>query len=565
MRRLLALLACTTILGAASVSAQDAPSPIGDWHGLINPEGQPVRTALHVEQAADGTFMGELDLPDRGLWDQPLDLVTYEDGVLAFTYRGGTRRFEGRWDPQASAWAGRFHTPGGSADLALRSGFLGMPVVAGLDGHWEGDLSQAPSARLILNVATDAHGTRALADLPHAVTVDIPVTELAREGDAVAFLVPALGLRFRGAIDATTGTLSGVIGAPGAEAPITFARNGVGGPTRPQTPAAPFPYEAEDVVLTPSADPDIRLGCTLLVPHGEGPHPAAVLLSGTGAQDRDETLARHRPFLILADHLARRGLATLRCDDRSAGASTGEFETASLADFAADAQAARVYLGGRTDIDPSRIGLIGHSEGAIVASMVAADHADTAFIVLIAGPGLPVHELLQQQGEAASRAAGLADGVIVQQSALRRAILEAARAADTPEAAVAAAQGILVVAGLPPVEARAQAEALVNPNILRILRTDPAEPLGRVEAPVLAILGGLDVQVPPAGNREALHAALADNPDATVVELPRLNHLLQTAETGAVAEYYDIEETMAPLALNTITGWLAELGLANEP
>ncbi|GAA0639771.1 alpha/beta hydrolase family protein [Brevundimonas lenta] len=558
MKPIIAFAACALALLAASAALADPASPAGDWQGVISARG--TRAAIHIEQTASGAFVGDIDLPDNGIRDFPLDQVTLQDGVLAFSYRGGTRRFEGRWDEAAGAWVGRFQTPNSGIDMAWTAGFLGLPVVDGLDGRWEGVMSQGGvQTRVILRVDTDEHGTWALLDLPHLVEIGIPVNPLTRQGDAVAFTAPAAGLGFQGALDPAAGTLKGTFGAPGSGAPLELVRNDDGEPRRPQTPTAPWPYRTEEISIA-NAAADVRLGCTLTLPQGPGSHAVAILLSGTAAQDRDEEMVGHRPFLVLADHLARNGVGALRCDDRGVGASTGVFRTSMLPDFADDVEASMDVLQARPDV--GKIGLIGHSEGGIVASMVAAERADAAFVVQVAGPGVPVYDLLLKQGEETSRARGLPEAMIEQQSALRRAVYDIVRAAETPEAGAAEVEIFLVSVGLPRETAQGEAAFATRPDMQRILKVDPAAWLAQVSAPVLAIVGSKDTQVPAPQNLPGLRAALAGNPDATVLELPDLNHLMQTARTGAIGEYYEIEETMAPLALATISTWLAERGFA---
>lgn len=565
MKPILSLAGALALLAALPAAGEEAPrSPAGDWHGAVAARSGPVRSAIHIEETGPAVFAGDIDLPDSGVWNAPLDQVTYKDGVLAYAYRGGTRGFEGRWDATAGAWVGRFRTPGGSSDLAYRAGFLGLPRIDGIDGRWEGVLRQnGVEGRVVVRIVTDPHGTHALMDLPHLAEVDIPLGELARSGATVTASAPSMGARFDLNLDEQGRVMTGVLRSAAGDVPVELTRSGKGGPRRAQTPRPPFPYAAEELTLT--VESGVRLGCTLTRPATRGPHPAALLLTGSGQQDRDETVVGHRPFLVIADHLTRRGVAVLRCDDRGAGASTGSFNAATLETFAADAVAGVEALRARPDIRGDAIGLIGHSEGGIVASMVAARRSDVAFVVQIAGPGVAVYDLLLAQAKAAARAQGAPEAVINEQDALRQSIFRAMRSAATPQEAQAAAEAVMVQAGRSREAARAEAAYAVNPNIWRIFAADPAALLARVTVPVLAMVGSRDVQVPPAQNLPGLRAALAGNRDASVVELAGLNHMLQTAPTGAVAEYYDLEETVAPLALETLTRWLQDRGLAGVP
>jgi pimeloyl-ACP methyl ester carboxylesterase len=559
------LAALSVSCGAGAAFAQPAPSPVGDWHGTLRAGERQTRSAIHLEQKAPGILGGDIDLPDTGQWDVPLEEVTFQDGLLAFSYRQGSRRFEGRWEPAAQAWVGKFQNAGGSFDVAYEAGFLGLPGLSGLEGFWEADASiQGYHRSFKLRVRTTAHGTYAMMDIPELVQTDLAVTSLARQEDRISFAVPSLGIRFEGALAPHGRSIVGEFDAGGAAIPVSFVRNDRGPPRRTQTPAAPYPYTTEEVAIANAASPGTTLACTLNVPRSAMAHPAAILITGSGQQDRDEALVGHRPFLVLADHLARHGIAVLRCDDRGVGGSRGDYVNATLEDFAGDATASLDYLRGRRDIASGKIGLIGHSEGAITASLAARRRPDLAFVVLLAGPGVPIDELLMMQGEEVARAQGLAEASIVQQRPLRRAILAAMRDAPDPATARKAVEALFIAQGAPPATAQAQAAREASPDILRIIKADPADSLSGLRAPVLAILGSKDRQVPPQQNLPALRRALGSHPDATIRELPGLNHLFQTAETGGTSEYYSVEETIAPVALKTITDWMRERGFGDQ-
>jgi hypothetical protein len=286
----------------------------------------------------------------------------------------------------------------------------------------------------------------------------------------------------------------------------------------------------------------------------------------------------HKPFLVLADHLTRHGIAVLRADDRGVGESTGSFADATTEDFAADAAAGIAYLETLAEIDSKRIGLVGHSEGGITAPMVAARSNEVAFIVLMAGVGVPMDQLLRAQSRLLLKANGADDEYIARNERLSTRMFAIAKA--EPDAATREAKlrdatktfaDSLSVGGAPSDEDRASLERgvamLATPWMHFLLNYDPAATLRRVKAPVLAINGELDLQVPPSQNLPAIQKALADggNRDVTIVELPKLNHLFQTATTGAPSEYGTIEETMAPIALKTISDWIvARTGRAKK-
>lgn len=339
------------------------------------------------------------------------------------------------------------------------------------------------------------------------------------------------------------------------------------------------PYRSENVVYANSAA-GFDLAGTLTLPQGPGPFPAVVLVSGSGPQDRDGTVLGHKTFLILADHLTREGIAVLRADDRGVGASRGSAASATSQDFAGDVRAAVAYLRTRPEIRKDAIGLAGLSEGGLIAPIVAADDPQIAFVVMMAGPGVPGAEVLYLQGEAILRANGLPQKLIDWNRGVQSRIITVLKA--TPDTAAARMQlelalppvfeelsaadlAMLGFATLPNNEAQRvfidQQISTFNNAWLRYLLTyDPRPTLRRVKAPVLALGGSLDTQVPAAANLGEIRKALSEsgNRDVTVTELPRLNHLFQTAVTGSPSEYGRITETFAPVALETISRWILE-------
>ncbi len=287
---------------------------------------------------------------------------------------------------------------------------------------------------------------------------------------------------------------------------------------------------------------------------------AVVLLSGSGAQDRDEAVFGHRPFFVLADHLTRRGIAVLRVDDRGVGESEGTMAVATMEDFVTDALSAVSYLVGRSDIDRTRIGLLGHSEGASVAPLAANRSDDVAFVVLLAGMGMTGRELLELQLVAINRAMGMPESVTEARSTMQKRLLDIATTASNDNAVAEQARAVLSESGLTGDAAEAQVRALLTPWMKFFLSYDPLPALRELRVPVLALNGEKDTQVPPAENLGPTEAALREggNPDFTVRELQGLNHLFQTAETGSPTEYAQIEETMSPVALEIVADWIAE-------
>jgi len=344
---------------------------------------------------------------------------------------------------------------------------------------------------------------------------------------------------------------------------------------RPQEPKAPFPYKNEEVVFE-NIEAGLRLAGTLTMPSPEGTFPAVLLLSGSGAQDRDEAVFGHRPFLVLADYLTRRGVAVLRVDDRGVGGSTGDFEKATAMDYASDGMAGVTYLKSRKEINHKLIGLIGHSEGGMIAPMVAVQSPGIAFLVLIASPGLAIKEMEYTEQARTLKAKGASDDLIARNRAVQDMLFAVINretdgqvvqdefTATIKEFFKGLSGEEKKMAGISEenleVHIQDQFRRLDSPWFRFYLDYDPGTVLKKVSCPVLAVNGEKDVQVTPKENLRGVEKALeaGGNKDYTIKELPNLNHLLQTAETGDISEYGKIEETMSPTALQIIGDWILE-------
>ena len=341
---------------------------------------------------------------------------------------------------------------------------------------------------------------------------------------------------------------------------------------RPQTPKPPFPYNSEEVSYE-NKSASITLGGTITYPKEGSPFPAVLLITGSGQQDRDETLMQHKPFLVLADYLTRHGIEVLRVDDRGKGSSTGNFAVSTSADFAADVLAGVEYLKSRKEVDKNKIGLIGHSEGGLIAPMVAAETKDVAFIVLMAGPGLTGKQILLKQSALIKRANGAAENEIKKDAEISEKAYDIAiNEKDTAKAREEMKTFLDKEYEKSTAEEKkqlgdkdalfnSQIRVLLSPWFKFFLAYDPVPTLEKVKCPVLAINGSKDLQVPPKEDLKAIKEALekGGNKNFEVKELEGLNHLFQTAKSGSPMEYGAIEETLSPLALETITNWILKI------
>jgi hypothetical protein len=427
------------------------------------------------------------------------------------------------------------HAQGGAREMTIK-------------GDWTGVMraSDGVDLRIFLHVT----GAAATLDIPDQGAFGVPVSEPQTTGDAVSFQVPSLGAGWRGTLSGDGASLTGGL-TQGIEVPLTFTRYST---ARPQTPKPPFPYRAEEVVF--ESAPGVRLAGTLTLPKGKGPFPAAVMIVGSGQHDRDETIFGHKPFAVIADALTRRGVAVLRLDSRGKDGSSGDFLKATTHDFADDTAAAVAFLRARPDIAPDRVGLIGHSEGGMIGPMVAARDPKIAFVVMLAGPGVPFRELMPAQRAALGKAMGVAPQV----TAANEAVVSRAEAATIGAKDSADAQARIRAAltdlHLPPVLLERIVSQVGSPGYVSMLADDGRTNLATLRMPVLALVGSKDRQVPADLNIPALKADLKDDPQATVTELPNLNHLFQDADKGLVSEYALSTQTISPKALEVVTDWV---------
>jgi len=330
---------------------------------------------------------------------------------------------------------------------------------------------------------------------------------------------------------------------------------------RPQNPVKPYPYREEDVSYNNKKAQGVTLAGTLTIPPGTGPFPAVLLIPGSGPHDRDETLFGHRPFPVLADYLTRKGIVVLRVDDRGVGKSTGNMADVTTADLATDAEAGVAYLKTRPEVNPHEIGLIGHSEGGLIAPMVAARDPDVAFIVMMAGPGVPGDQILVEQVLLASEASGASHDVAEKNAAAEREVLTLVKQ-EKDNAVLEKELRDKLAPEIPEAQIGPMIKQLNSPWVRYFVAYDPAPALRKVKCPVLAINGEKDVQVSPKQNLPAIRKALeaGGNKQVEADELPGLNHLFQTAKTGMPSEYGDIEETMSPDVPEKIANWILKSG-----
>ena len=574
----------------------------GVWIGATT--GERVVDLVLVVETKDGKLIGQAALPSFGTLGDPVPDLAEKDGHLTGTISAmvGTMKFnltrageaadgmlsalppgsptpiemplhlertiEARSSKEARAWTGQL-------EAGAQSIVMGIVIAPNGADRWAGaiDIPAQRIRNLPLRVARGADGT---------YTVNMPI-----QGNATFVLREA------------DGKLSGEYSQGKFKAPIEFAPHDDSKPLpaakprpRPQDPQPPFPY---DIRIQRIGHPSGHtLEGTLLVPKTatkEKPVPAVLLVTGSGQQDRDESIMGHRPFAVLADALARRGIAVLRCDDRGIGGSDGDFASATTDDFVSDAMYEFVTLAGVDQVDRCRVGIVGHSEGGVVAPMAAvklsADKdvpSSPAFLVLMAGTGVNGDAILREQNTKLLRASGLSEEQIAPVRAAHAAFLDAVKQGADPVVLKARARELVLsqaklggmdMTKIPEAAIDQQADGAVqqvnSPWMKRFLTLDPAEALRQVSCPVMVLNGTLDAQVSAEQNVPPIEAALKEaaskdpRAQATVKVMPGLNHLFQPAKTGSLEEYTTIDTTMSPEVLDAIAAWVLAQPSRNLP
>lgn len=444
-----------------------------------------------------------------------------------------------------------------------------------ITGDWHGTLNVSGiKLRLVFHIQEAGDGYTATMDSPDQGANGIPVETVELQADNLIIALPAYGIRYEGKLAADGSAVKGTFHQGPGSFPFEMGRTAQEKVVvqHPQEPKPPFPYREEHVQYANQQAEGVSLAGTLTLPEGDGPFPAVILISGSGPQDRNEEMLGHKPFLVIADHFTRAGIAVLRFDDRGVGKSTGNFREATSVDFASDVQAGIDFLKTRPEINAGQIGLAGHSEGGLIGPIVAADNADVAFLIMMAGPGVNGEEILLLQQDLMATAEGSsAEEIAMSRRMSEKIFLDMRRSDDLEQTK----KDLIVylkeeMHKLPAADkeklgdldklAEQQIGMLFSPWFRYFLTYEPADKLQKVRCPVLAINGSRDLQVDAEQNLPAIAAALkkGGNKRVTTKVLPGLNHLFQHSETGKGSEYGELSETFAPEVLELMTAWIKQ-------
>jgi pimeloyl-ACP methyl ester carboxylesterase len=569
-------IAAQTAATAPSTPPQAAPKPPatleGHWAGTLKAGDAALHLVLHVTKSSDGALHAKLDSLDQAVYGIEASAVTRSESSLTFEIPSAGASFEGKLSATHQSIEGTWSQGGVAIPISFHreapgaAGRKSSDTIFSAEGTWQGAL-ETPGLRLRLQLHVSHDDKKqlvaALDSLDQGAN-GLPAGKITQKESALHFEIPAVGGSYDGTISAAKDSINGTWTQSDVPQKLNFVRQDQ--PleiSRPQNPVKPYPYFEEEVTFA-NSKANVTLTGTLTTPRGPGPFPTVLLLAGSGPHDRDETLAGHHPFLVLADALTRGGVAVLRYDKRGIAASGGDYATATTEDFAADADAAIAFLKTRHELNMKKLGLIGHNEGGLIAAMLAARFPQISWIVLLAAPGLNGEETLLLQSKLIAQASGLSDEQINGSLAFDRHAYALVRHEHDTGTLEKKLNELVRSSGmsdlLPPPALQSQIRLISSPWFRFFLDYDPAPTLQKLGCPVLALDGGKDLQVPSHENLPLIQAALeaGGNKDFEVMEMPGLNHLFQHSDSGSPSEYGVIQETIAPEALSKIISFIRD-------
>ena len=431
------------------------------------------------------------------------------------------------------------------------------------EGSWKGEISaQGMKLKIVFHLEQSNNIWSGKMDSPDQNAFDIPIEKVAVVKDSVFISDNRIKLNYKGKLQ--DNQIDGKFTQGFFSTKLVLTPGKTSKPNRPQTPIGPFNYKEEELIIKNEKD-NIELAGTLTFPKNKKKAPLAILISGSGAQDRDETLFNHKPFAVIADYLTNNGYAVFRFDDRGTAKSTGDFLKANSFDFASDVEAILNFFLTRKDINSKQIGLIGHSEGGLIAGIVAANNPKIAFVISLAGPGVKGNEILEVQSYLIGKDMGLPEEQLQQAKKINKALYGFIEAEDWKDFDYSADRVIRKYKLIQPEVATFKNEELIQqilpPNInwfKTFLITNPIDFYNKIKAPVFAINGEKDIQVNYNQNIPPLKQSFSNKKSSSKI-YPKLNHLFQHATTGSVNEYKEIEETISPEVLNDIITWLKNI------
>jgi pimeloyl-ACP methyl ester carboxylesterase len=549
----------------------------GEWSGTLQVGETQLELVLHLSKDSQGQWHAKIDSVSQAVFGMEASNVARTsvppDDTLKFELTAVGARYQGKISTDHSSIRGVWEQGGTGLPLRFEKRAAGTAArasansVSKAEGTWQGAIETGNMRiRLQMHLSHDDKGqlVAAIDSIDQGVQ-GIPASRVTEKGGELKFEIAAFNASYTGTLSATKNEINGQWSQNQNSEALNFRRSEQPLEVRrPQTPSKPFPYKEEEVSFL-AGDGKSILAATLTVPPGSGPFPTAVLLAGSGPNDRDESIAGHKPFLVLSDFLTRKGIVVLRYDKRGSGKSTGDFASATIEDLEKDARAVLTFLKSRKEVDDKRLGVIGHGEGAILAAILATTSSDNVhWAVLLAPQATDGERTLLRQSELVARTGGMAEEQISRSLEFDRkaykAVKEEKDFAVLQKRLEALVQESGMSASMPPAAIQAQIRSMTSPWFREYLTFDPEPILEKISCPVLVLSGDRDLQVDTVENVPLLRKALesSGNKGFTVVEIEGVNHLFQKAQSGSPALYGAIEETIAPEVLTAIGNWVAK-------
>jgi len=564
-----AIVFAAIIIPTLLIGQEQADSKTKNYYGILDAK---LRVFRFVVSVAENDSSATLKSLDEGQQVFKLDEFSIGD-KMSFKLKRTGAEYSGSFNKDKNQFVGKWKQGGNELDLNFL--LVEKTPDENTTEIWEGEINTGVQKLKLRFKLFDEKSK-------HPVVMDSVTqrvggfTGTTQNADGkMVFSIPALRGKLTATLSEDKKTLKGTWNQ-GIDFPIELkkvsaaeAKKKIEPPKRPQTPKAPFPYESEEVEIE-NKSAKLTLAATLTMPITDEKSPCVVLISGSGAQDRDETLLDHKPFLVIADFLTRRGIAVLRFDDRGTAKSTGDHSVATSADFATDVSAIVDFLKNHKKIADDQIGLCGHSEGGLIAPMVAASRNDIAFVIMLAGPGVNGEKILQNQIGLILAASGEKPEAIAEAKFVQRKMIELVKKAKDDAEITKERIETMVDEFLEKypdnknerdtliTNVGAGIARLKSPWMKYFFTYEPSLNLMKTECPVLVLTGAKDTQVDPKLNIPAIKSIFesAKKTNFEVVEYPNLNHLFQKCETGAPAEYSQIEETFSEEVLKKMAQWI---------
>jgi fermentation-respiration switch protein FrsA (DUF1100 family) len=556
----------------------DSKKVVGKWNGVIDAMGTKIHVMVSIEEN-NGKLTGKADSPDQNAFGIPIETIKITGNNIEMVLESVGGNYKGTFDNSADSIKGEWTQGGNTTPLVMTKEVASEKKVLSEEktytSYWEGKLAfGSTTLPVIFKLYKNKDGsTSGHMDSPNQNVKNMEAKKVEFAGDSMHFKVESIGGSYACLMEKDSAVIKGKWTQGGMSFPLDLKKiDKLVAPNRPQTPQKPYPYNDEDITFE-NKTAGITLAGSFTFPKGEGKYPAVVMVTGSGPQDRDESIFDHKIFLVIADYLTRNGIAVLRFDDRGVAKSKGNFSSATSIDFASDALAGVQYLKSRKEVIANKVGVVGHSEGGLIAPMIASQSNEVNYIVMLAGPGLRGDKVIIKQIGLIMKANGKTD------TETKKEVDERERYINTvvnePDSAKAYDQMKKIfddkINTLSDADKKkpensdkifeAQAKAMLSPWFRFFLKYDPAPALENVTIPVLALNGEKDIQVEPKENLATIESALktAGNTNYKIVELPGLNHAFQHCKTCAETEYGQLEETFAPEALKIIGDWILQV------